>query len=185
MTTSRYREGAAFPLSPRGWGITPHVTRSVVKELFTSLLAILELCAHFGETDRTNAPVAAHERKQARRRSEQGGEGGDQIDNLLGGRVGATHGDGAGELGYLGNVGPGGREVAVERGADLDAAHFDAPSLVIGGAGLFIPRLGVSEVGSQIVIQGGLIGFDRQHDIALPGAYQGQKSTWVCMASAV
>ena len=97
-----------------------------------------------------NTPVPAHERKQARWRSEHGGKGRYQIDHFLGGRVGATHGDGAGELGYLGNVGPGGREVAVERGADL-----------------FITCLGVSEVGSKIVIQGGLIVFDGQQVIGL------------------
>ena len=89
--------------------------------------------------------------------------------------VGAAHGDGAGELGYLGNMGPGGREVAVERGTDLDAAHLYAPSLGIGGAGLFIARLGVSEIGGQIVIQGGLIGFDGQHSLSLPGVDQGHE----------
>src|SRR5207247_2185700 len=72
LTTSRYREGAAFPPSPRGWGITPHVTRSVVKELFTSLLAILELCAHFGETDRTNGPMSSFQLEQALRDGDRG-----------------------------------------------------------------------------------------------------------------
>ncbi len=122
-----------------------------------------------------NTPVAAHEREQARRRSEHGGKGGDQIDDLLGGLVGATHGDGAGELGHLGDVGLGDREVPVERGADLDTAHLHAPSLILRRAGLIEVCLGVSEIGFQIVIQGGLIGFDGQHSVSLPGVDQGHK----------
>jgi len=41
------------------------------------------------------------------------------------------------------------------------------------GADLFEASKGVSEVGCQIVRQGGLIGFDRQHSLSLQGAYQG------------
>src|SRR5439155_18081205 len=83
LTTSRYREGAAFPPSPREWGITPHVTRSVVKELFTSLLAILEFCAHFGETDRTNGSMLAHQRQQVLGSCLPRRESGKTIDDFL------------------------------------------------------------------------------------------------------
>jgi hypothetical protein len=93
----------------------------------------------------------------------------------VGGLAGAAHGDGARQLCDLFDAGPGGRQVVVHSGGDLDAAYLNAPALIVGRAGLLVVSSRIGEIGGQIVIERALIGFDREHRVPMQSTDQRQE----------
>ncbi len=110
-----------------------------------------------------DAPMASVEFQQACRTRLGGRKGGDEIDDLS--RGVARFGHGAGELGHLRQMRPGGRQIGIHLATGLDGAHLGASPSPVNGLGLQIAGVGIRKVGLQVGVERGLVAFDSQDGV--------------------
>ena len=122
--------------------------------------------------DYFDTPMATHQIEEASRTGLDRSEVGDEVNHLLGGLAGLAHGDRPCQASDLTHQWPSGSQIVVHATTDLKRAGLGAPPMPIDGAVLLIgrnERVGITEIGGQICIEGGLVAFDGQH--TGPGAH--------------
>ncbi len=120
-----------------------------------------------------DTPMPTIEVQQALGTRLAGGEGGDEINDLGSGF--ARLGHGASELSHLRDKRPGGCEIGIHLGTDLDGAHLNASSSAVNGLGLQVACLRISKIRRQVGVERGLIAFDGQDGLGLQLMHEAQE----------
>src|SRR5947209_2158185 len=116
------------------WGVAGAQTRAVF-----SKADIAHIMGAIFDT-----PVPSVEREQVLRTRFGRSKGRDEIDDLGGG--GASFGHAAGELGHLPEMRPGGSQIGIHLGADLDAAYLGASPSTVDGLGLHVLGVWIGKI---------------------------------------